>query len=74
MRRWGLKIRLRLDLLAGCDRSLPQIKRLILVSNLRTHADNPIMAIDHMEIDLHGDLLTRSDDRDLDRVFVCDSP
>ena len=74
MRLWGLKIRLRLDLLAGCDLSLPQIKRLILVGNLRPHADNPIMASDHMEFDLHGDLLTRSDDRDLDKVFVWDSP
>ena len=55
------------------ERLLPQLKRLILVGNLRTHAGNPIMAIDHMEIDLHGDLLTRSDETELNRVFVWDN-
>ena len=38
------------------------------------HASNPIMAINHIEIDLHGDLLTRSDDLDLNRLFVWDNP
>ena len=28
------------------------------------------MALDHTEIDLHGDLITHSDDRDQDRIFV----
>ena len=55
------------------ERLLPQLKRLILVGNLRTHADNPIMAIDHMEIDLPGDLLTRSDETELNRIFVWDN-
>lgn len=55
------------------ERLLPQLKRLILVGNLRTHADNPIMAIDHMEIDRHGDLLTRSDETELNRIFVWDN-
>ena len=53
---------------------LQQLKRLILVGNLRPHADNPIMAINHMEIDLHGDLLTRSDETELNRIFVWDNP
>lgn len=52
------------------ERLLPLVKRLILVGNKITHADNPIMSINHMEIDLHGDLITRSDDRTLDRIFV----
>ena len=56
------------------ERLLPQLKRLILVGNLRTHAGNPIMDIDHMELDLHGDLITRSDDRDLDRISVWNNP
>ena len=58
------------------ERLLPQLKRLILVGNLRTHAGNPIMDIDHMELDLHGDLITRSDDRDrdLDRILVWNNP
>lgn len=55
------------------ERLLPQLKRLILVGNLRTHADNPIMGIDHMELDLHGDLITRSDEPELNRVFVWDN-
>ena len=56
------------------ERLLPLVKRLILVGNKITHADNPIMAIDHMELDLNGDLITRSDDRTLDRIFVWDNP
>ena len=58
------------------ERLLPQLKRLILVGNLRPHVGNPIMAIDHMELDLHGDLITRSDDRDrdLDRILVWNNP
>lgn len=55
------------------ERLLPQLKRLILVGNLRTHAGNPIMAIDHMEIDLQGDLITRSDEPELNRIFVWDN-
>lgn len=55
-------------------RLLPLLKRLILVGNKRTHAANPIMTIDHMEISLAGGLITRSDDRDLDRIFVWDNP
>lgn len=52
------------------ERLLPLVKRLILVGNKFTHADNPIMAIDHMEIDLNGGLITRSSERALDRIFV----
>lgn len=55
------------------ERLLPLVKRLILVGNKRTHAANPIMALDHMEIDLKGDLITRSDDRTLDCIFVWDN-
>lgn len=54
------------------ERLLPLLKRVILVGNLRT-CGNPIMALDHTEIDLHGDLLTCSDDRELDRIFVWDN-
>lgn len=54
------------------ERLLPQLKHLILVGNKRTHAGTPIMALDHTEIDLYGDLITRSDDRD--RIFVWDNP
>lgn len=56
------------------ERLIPLVKRLILVGNKRTHGNNPIMAIDHMEMDLKGGLITRSDDRDLDRIFVWDNP
>ena len=55
------------------ERLLPLVKRLILVGNKFTHADNPIMAIDHMEIDLNGGLITRSSERALDRIFVWDN-
>lgn len=49
------------------------VKRLVLVGNKRTHGGNPIMAIDHMEMDLKGGLITRSYDRDLDFIFVWDN-
>lgn len=52
------------------ERLLPLLKHLILVGNLRPHGGNSIMALDHTEIDLHGDLITHSDDRDQDRIFV----
>lgn len=32
------------------------------------------MAIDHMEIDLQYDLITRSDEPELNRIFVWDNP
>ena len=56
------------------ERLLPLVKRLILVGNKFTHAANPIMAIDHTEIDLKGGLITRSSERSLDRIFVWDNP
>ena len=55
------------------ERLLPLVKRLILVGNKFTHADNPIMALEHMEIDLKGGLITRSNERALDRIFVWDN-
>ena len=55
------------------ERLLPLVKRLILVGNKFTHADNPIMALDHTEIDLKGALITRSRERTLDRIFVWDN-
>ena len=56
------------------ERLLPLVKRLILVGNKRTHGENPIMALRHREIDLHGALITRSEDRASDGIFVWDSP
>lgn len=55
------------------ERLLPLVKRLILVGNKETHWENPIMNVGHMEIDLHGDLITRSADRLGDRIFVWDN-
>lgn len=51
------------------ERLLPRVEKLILVGNLHTHADNPIMALPHEEIRLDG-LITRSDDPSSNRVFV----
>ena len=55
------------------ERLLPLVKRLILVGNKFTHAAKPIMSCDHTEIDLKGGLITRSSERDLDRIFVWDN-
>ena len=55
------------------ERLLPLVKRLILVGNKHIHWENPIMAQRHREIDLHGTLITRSEDRTSDRIFVWDS-
>lgn len=56
------------------ERLLPLVKRLILIGNKHTHGENPIMALRHREIDLQGALITRSEDRASDRIFVWDSP
>ena len=55
------------------ERLLPLVKRLILVGNKHIHWENPIMAQRHREIDLQGTLITRSEDRTSDRIFVWDS-
>lgn len=56
------------------ERLLPLVERLILVGNKHAHGENPIMVLHHKEIDLHGTLITRSEDRASDRIFVWDSP
>lgn len=56
------------------ERLLPLVERLILVGNKHTHGENPIMVLHHKEIDLHDTLITRSEDRASDRIFVWDSP
>ena len=55
------------------ERLLPLVKRLVLVGNKDTHWENPIMSLPHTEIDLHGGLITRSEDRSGDRIFVWDN-
>ena len=55
------------------ERLLPLVKQLILVGNKHIHWENPIMAQRHREIDLQGTLITRSEDRTSDRIFVWDS-
>lgn len=51
---------------------LQKVKRLILVGNLETHADNPLMCYKHQEIQLSG-LITRSEDSSSNRIFVWDN-
>lgn len=46
-----------------------KVQRLVLVGNLQTHKDNPLMDILHEEIALPG-LLTRAADQSLNRIFV----
>ena len=51
------------------ERLLRRVKRLILVGNKVTHADNPIMALPHEEIYFPG-LLTRAANQQDNRVFI----
>lgn len=46
-----------------------KIQRLILVGNLQTHKDNPLMQLPHEEVALLG-LLTRAADQSLNRIFI----
>ncbi len=48
---------------------LSKVKRLILVGNLDTHKDNPLMSKPHREIYLPG-LLTRAADQSKNRIFI----
>ena len=55
------------------ERLVPLVKRLILVGNKHIHWENPIMSLRHREIDLHGALITRNEDRTADRIYVWDN-
>lgn len=55
------------------ERLLPLIRRLVLVGNKHVHWENPIMSLNHREIDLHGALITRNEDRSADRIYVWDN-
>lgn len=55
------------------ERLLPLIRRLVLVGNKHVHWKNPIMSLKHREIDLHGALITRNEDRSADRIYVWDN-
>lgn len=44
-------------------------RRIILVGNLDTHKDNPLMKFKHEEIQLDG-LLTRAEDASRNRIFI----
>ena len=55
------------------ERLLPLIKRLVLVGNKHVHWENPIMSFKHREIDLHGTVITRNEDRSADRIYVWDN-
>lgn len=46
-----------------------KVRRLVLVGNLHTHKDNPLMALPHEEVALPG-LITRAADQSLNRVFI----
>lgn len=46
-----------------------KVQRLILVGNLQTHKDNPLMWLPHEEVVLPG-LLTRAADQSLNRIFI----
>lgn len=46
-----------------------KVQRLILVGNLQTHKDNPLMELPHEEVVLPG-LLTRAADQSLNRIFI----
>lgn len=46
-----------------------KVRRLVLVGNLHTHKDNPLMALPHEEVYLPG-LLTRAADPETNRVFI----
>ena len=51
------------------EKLLPKVKMLVLVGNKATHADNPIMALPHLEVKLDG-LITRSADPESNRIFI----
>lgn len=46
-----------------------KVQRLVLVGNLQTHKDNPLMSLPHEELALPG-LLTRAADQSLNRIFI----
>ena len=46
-----------------------KVQRFILVGNLQTHNDNPLMQLPHEEVVLPG-LLTRAADQSLNRIFI----
>lgn len=46
-----------------------KVQRLVLVGNLQTHKDNPLMALPHEEVYLPG-LLTRAADQSTNRIFI----
>lgn len=48
---------------------LSKVQRLVLVGNLQTHKDNPLMELPHEEVALSG-LLTRAADQSLNRIFI----
>lgn len=56
---WGVDFE---DVFAHC-------KRIILVGNLITHKDNPLMQLLHKEVELPG-LLTRCEDHSKNRIFI----
>lgn len=52
------------------ERLLPRVKKLILVGNLVTHKDNPLMQLPHLEESFHG-LITRAGiDEPTNKVFI----
>lgn len=51
------------------ERLLPRVKKLVLVGNVITHGNNPIMALPHREVQLEG-LITRSDQPETNRIFI----
>lgn len=46
-----------------------KVQRLVLVGNLQTHKDNPLMELPHEEIALPS-LITRAADQSLNRIFI----
>lgn len=46
-----------------------KVQCLVLVGNLQTHKDNPLMALPHEEVALPG-LLTRAADQSQNRIFI----
>jgi hypothetical protein len=56
---------------AGVDfgKLYSKVHRLILVGNLITHKNNPLMKYEHQEIELDG-LLTRAADSETNRIFI----
>lgn len=47
-------------------------RRVILIGNKKIHINNPIMKLDHEEIELPGILFSRASSPELDRVFIWD--